>query len=136
MAIYGGMGLIAWTHYRLLSGRKYPVVSLLFVLAAWSLLLGRRLISATYSLPNYSLAIAIFAWLVATIYLSQARKTKVIALKRKSTAITNAFLGKVARVFCTILFIFSWLVSIRAGLLNSPLYFANGGDQRFSNSPI
>ncbi|NJO97767.1 MAG: hypothetical protein HC764_18675 [Pleurocapsa sp. CRU_1_2] len=123
VAIYGGMGLIAWTHYRLLSGRKYPVVSLLFVLAAWSLLLGRRLISATYSLPNYSLAIAIFAWLVATIYLSQARKTKVIALKRKSTAITNAFLGKVARVFCTILFIFSWLVSIRAGLLNSPLYF-------------
>ncbi len=123
LAIYGGMGLIGWTHYRLLSRRKYPVVSLLFVLAAWSLLLGRRLISATYSLPNYSLAIAIFAWLAATIYLSQARKTKIIALKRKSAAITNAFLGKVAQVFCIILFIFSWLVSIRAGLLNSPLYF-------------
>jgi hypothetical protein len=124
LAIYGGMVVIWGTHAQfLLPRRKYPLVDLLFILAAWSLLLARILITATYTLPNYSLAIAIFAWLIATIYLSQARKIKAIALKHKSAAITNAFLGKVGKICCIILFVFSWLVSINVGLLNSPLYF-------------
>ena len=124
LAIYGAIGIICWTHAQfLLPRRKYPVVGLLFVLAAWSLLLARILISATASLPNYSLAIAIFAWLIATVYLNQARKTKAIALKRKSAAITNAFLGKVGKILCIMLFVSSWLVSINAGILNSSLYF-------------
>lgn len=124
LAIYGAIAIICWIHAQfLLPRRKYPVVGLLFVLAAWSLLLARILISATASLPNYSLAIAIFAWLIATIYLNQARKTKAIALKRKSVAITNAFLGKVGKILCIMLFVASWLVSIKAGILNSSLYF-------------
>lgn len=124
LAIYGAIGIICWIHAQfLLPWRKYPVVGLLFVLAAWSLLIARILISATASLPNYSLAIAIFAWLIATVYLNQARKTKAIALKRKSAAITNAFLGKVGKILCIMLFVSSWLVSINAGILNSSLYF-------------
>jgi hypothetical protein len=124
LAIYSAIGVVCWTHAQfLLPRRKYPVVGLLFVLAAWSLLLARILISATASLPNYSLAIAIFAGLIATIYLNQARKTKAIALKHQSAAITNAFLGKVGKILCIMLFVSSWLVSIKAGILISSLYF-------------
>ncbi|NJL51702.1 MAG: hypothetical protein HC930_04835 [Hydrococcus sp. SU_1_0] len=74
-AIYGGIGIIALTHHQLLlPRRKYPLVDLLFVLAAWSLLLARVLITAGYSLADYSLAIAIGAWLISTIYLTQDQK--------------------------------------------------------------
>jgi hypothetical protein len=124
LAIYGGIGIICLTHHLLLlPRRKYPLVDLLFVLAAWSLLLARVLISASSALANYSLAIAIGAWLIATIYLTQARKTKAIALKRRATAMTGAFVGKVGKICCIILFLLSWLVSINAGLVQSSLYF-------------
>ncbi|MEY2856353.1 MAG: hypothetical protein RLZZ74_662, partial [Cyanobacteriota bacterium] len=124
LAIYGGIGIICLTHYQwLLPRRKYPLVDLLFVLVAWSLLLARVLITASASLANYSLAIAIGAWLISTIYLTQARKTKAIALKRRGTAMTGAFVGKVGKICCIILFLLSWLISINAGLVQSSLYF-------------
>lgn len=124
LAIYGGIGIICLTHHQwLLPRRKYPLVDLLFVLAAWSLLLARVLITASSALANYSLAIAIGAWLISTIYLTQARKTKAIALKRRAAAITGAFVGKVGKICCIILFLLSWLVSINAGLVQSSLYF-------------
>jgi len=124
LAIYGGMVIICLTHYQwLLPRRKYPLVDLLFVLAAWSLLLARVLITVSSSLANYSLAIAIGAWLISTIYLTQARKTKAIALKRRTAAMTGAFVGKVGKICCIILFVLSWLVSINAGLVQSSLYF-------------
>ncbi|MFM2314352.1 MAG: hypothetical protein RLZZ04_3628 [Cyanobacteriota bacterium] len=124
LAIYGGIGIICLTHRQLLlPRRKYPLVDLLFVLAAWWLLLARVVITSSSFLANYSLAIAIGAWLIATIYLTQARKTKAIALKRRGTAMTGAFVGKVGKICCIILFLLSWLVSINAGLVQSSLYF-------------
>ncbi|MGL5834825.1 MAG: hypothetical protein ACRC1Z_16550, partial [Waterburya sp.] len=90
---------------------------------AWSLLLARVLINARFALANYSLAIAIGAWLISTIYLTQARKTKVIALKHRAAAMTGAFVGQVGKICCIILFLLSWLVSINAGLVQSSLYF-------------
>jgi hypothetical protein len=124
LAIYGGIGMICLTHHQLLlPRRKYPLVDLLFVLAAWSLLLARVLLNASSSLANYSLAIAIGAWLICTIYLTQARRTKAIALKRRAAAMTGTFVGKVGKICCIILFLLSWLVSINAGLVQSSLYF-------------
>jgi hypothetical protein len=124
LTIYGGIGVICLTHYQwLLPRRKYPLVDLLFVLGAWSLLLARVLITTSSDLANYSLAIAIGAWLISTIYLTQAKKTKVIALKRRTTAMTGAFVGKVGKICCIVLFLLSWLVSINAGLVQSSLYF-------------
>jgi hypothetical protein len=124
LAIYGGIGIIGLTHQRWSSPqRKYPLMDLLFVLAAWSLLLARVLIAGNPDLANYSLAIAIGAWLLSTIYLTQARKTKVIALKHRTTAMTGAFVSKVGKFGCIILFLLSWLVSINAGLVQSSIYF-------------
>ncbi|MEO1669183.1 MAG: hypothetical protein AAFR77_00135 [Cyanobacteria bacterium J06631_2] len=124
ITIYGGITAICLLDHRLLRRqRRYPLLALFFVLAAWLLWLTRIMISATDSLPQYSLAIAIFAWLVCSIYLDRARKRKVIALKRKSAAILNAFVGKVGKFCSILLFCLGWLVSLSAGLQVSSLYF-------------
>ena len=123
IAIYGGIVIIVGLHYqRFLPRRKYPLVNLLYVLAAWLILLIRELIPAS-SLPSYSLAIALFAWLLCTIYLSQVRQTKLIAFQHKSLAITNSLLGKVIKILALILFIFTWVISWQMGLRESALFF-------------
>ena len=125
VAIYGGIVAICGIERQFLRRRrKYPVIDLLHVFAAWSLLLARNLVNATDDLAEYSLAIAIFAWLIGSIYLTQVQKIKLIALKRKSAAITNAFLGKVGKVLGIMLFIAAWSMSILAGIFDSPLFFA------------
>ena len=124
-AIYGGIVAVCGIERLFLRRRrKYPLVDLLYVFAAWSLLLARILVDSIDRLADYSLAIAIFAWLISSIYLTQVQKIKLVALKRKSAAITNAFMGKVGKVFGIMLFVTAWSMSIAAGILSSPLFFA------------
>ncbi len=123
ITVYSSMVAICCIERQLLRRqRRYPLLTLFFALAAWLLWLTRLVITATDSFPQCSLAIAIFAWLVCDIYLGQGRRRKVIALKRKSAAILNALVGKIAKLCCITLFCLSWLVSLNAGLQESSLY--------------
>ena len=123
LAIYGGISIIVGLHYRWFSRRrKYPLLDLVYVLAAWLLLLAREVITAT-DWFNYSLAIALFAWLLCTIYLDRARQTRLVALRHKPLAVTNALLGNTIKIFAAILVIATWGVSFQAGIRQSPLFF-------------
>ena len=122
LAIYSGIVIIIGLHYqKFLPQCKYPLVNLLYVLAAWLLLLSRELITA--DLPDYSLAIALFAWSICTIYLSQVGQTKLIALKHKSLAVNNVLLGNIIKILASILFVITWGVSLQAGITQSYLFF-------------
>ncbi|MGK7949784.1 MAG: hypothetical protein AB4368_13610 [Xenococcaceae cyanobacterium] len=128
-AVYGGILAITLIHYRfLLPQQKYPTVNLLFLFAAWSLLLARGLITSSSSeyFINYNLAIALFAWLLSTIYLTIERKNKLISAgdrKPDIEKLTNSFLGKVFQTISLIIFTGTWLLSLVAGIFESQLYF-------------
>jgi len=120
--VYGGIaGIIGLYCLGFLAQRK-SFVDLLYVLTAWLLLLSRELIAAG-SLANYSLAIALFAWLLCTIYLSRAKQTKLISLSHKSLALANSLVGKVIKITCAIAFIATWWISLQGGLTQSSLFF-------------
>ncbi|MEL6927353.1 MAG: hypothetical protein AAFO95_01810 [Cyanobacteria bacterium J06600_6] len=122
-AIYGGIMAIIGLHYqKFVSKRKYPLVDLLYLLAAWLTLLVRELITVA-NLPDYSLAIALFAWTICTIYLYRVRQTKLVALQHKSLAIVNALVGKVIKILAGILLMLSWWASLRGGIVQSELFF-------------
>ena len=114
-AIYGGIGIISSLYYR--SGVVYST-DLLFLLAAWVFLLARRLAGAIALAPNYSLAIAIFAWLLATIYLRREREIG------ESNPIASNFFSKIAQIASLILFGCTWLTSIFKGITASSWFFA------------
>lgn len=116
LAIYGGIGIISWVYYRYLSA---DAADLWFLLAAWASLLARSLVGAIALAPNYSLAIAIFAWLLATIYLRIERQEI-----GESNPIANNFFSKIAQITSLILFCCTWLISIVEGISASPWFFA------------
>jgi hypothetical protein len=120
VAVYGGVILISSINYWLLLSEKHSRVNLSFVLAAWSLLLLRGLITTRYSIADYCLAIAIFAWLMATMGLASATGNKIIP----STAeITNDLRNQLAQIFSLILFVATWLTTILSGITGSTLFF-------------
>ncbi len=129
VTIYGGIIAIAWFHYKfLLPKKKYPAVNLLFLFAAWSLLLARGLISNidTESFTNYNLAITLFGWLLATVYLTIDRKNQNLAPtdnQEELERLTNTFLGKVFQIISMILLTQTWLSSIYSGIFQSELFF-------------
>lgn len=114
--IYGGIGIISGIYYR--SAVVYSA-DLLFLLAAWASLLARRLAGAIALAPNYSLAIAIFAWLLATIYFRIERQEI-----RESNPIVNIFFSKIAQTATVILFCCTWITSILKGITASSWFFA------------
>ena len=114
-AIYGGIGIISGVYYR--SAVVYSA-DLLFLLAAWAFLLARRLAGAIALAPNYSLAIAVFAWLLATIYLRIEREIG------ESNPIANNFFSKIAQIVSLVLFCYTWLISIIEGITASSWFFA------------
>ena len=124
VAIYGGIAATLGLHAKsFLPQRQYSLVDLMYVLAAWLLLLGRELIANLAHSANYSLAIALFAWTICTIFLARVRKTKLVALSHKSLAITNALAGKTIKILAAVLFILAWWLSLQAGITQSPLFF-------------
>ncbi len=124
ISLYGGIAVICLIYYRfLLPQQQYFTIDLWFILAAWSLLLARKLITNIHLTPNYCLAIALLAWLLPTIYLTQAKKTQVSSQAQPETAVADAFLNQACQIFSIILFTLIWLISIVAGITNSSLFF-------------
>ncbi len=125
LAIYGSIAVIGLSHYWfLLPKKKYPLFNLLFLLSAWSLLLIRVLLTKENLITHCGLAIAIFGWILATIYLAQERRVQTISLNRQiARQLTNTFLSKVVQTISLILFVVTWLVSVLGGIFNSPWFF-------------
>lgn len=124
LSIYGGITAISLTYYRFLSLQdKYSTVDFLFLLAAWSLLLARKLTTDLAFIPNYCLAIAMFAWLLATIYLTRLRKLQAISSDRQSATVADDFFGRICQIVSIALFIAAWSVSVIRGTIGSPTFF-------------
>jgi len=126
LAVYLGIITIATLNYRfLLSNRNYQI-SNLFLLATWSLLLVRALLINEDLIVNFSLAIALFGWLLSTIYLNLERQLNLIEPENpidSGEKIKTAFLSKVFQSISLIIIFFSWLVSLLGGLFESELFF-------------
>lgn len=127
IAIYGGIAVISLIHYVfLLPKQKYPTTRLLFLFAAWLLLLLRELLTNEILISNYLLAIALCGWLLGTIWLTTVRKGKIVESKEEQTevvAITNAFLSNICQIISLIILIGTWLLSLVAGTFQSSLFF-------------
>ena len=120
LSIYSGITIISFIYYKL-PLRNYSTTNLLYLLAAWSLLLARRLVGEIYLTPYYCLAIAIFAWLLATVCLARSKEFKDNI--EDAPTITNDYFSQVCQAFSIILFIATGLRSIVAGVVSSPLFF-------------
>lgn len=119
-AIYGGIMVISLFHYRfLLPRRKYPWVSLLYLLVLWGLLLARGLIGSvsTNSLIDYNGAIALFAWLLGTIDLTQVKS------KRPQNNTTRQFFSHIEQFFSIAILIYAWLLSVFSGIVQGEIFF-------------
>ncbi len=127
IAIYSGIVIVSLIHYYgLLTQEKYPTIKLLFLLTAWLLLLLRELLITEILIYNYLLAIALFGWLLATIYLTTERKAKIIAgeeEQQEAVTITNTFLSQIFQTISLIILTGTWLISVRAGIFQTPLFF-------------
>ncbi len=114
IAVYSGIVVISLIQYKFFLPRsKYPRNNLLFLLAAWSLLLARGLIDSNY--VNYNLAIALFAWLLGTIYLTQRTN-----LEQANT--TAIFFSRIWQFISILILSLAWIMSIVSGVAgaNSP----------------
>ena len=127
IAIYGGIISISLVHYfGLLPQHKYPTIKLLFLLVTWLFLLLRELLTNEILISNYLLAIALFGWLLATIYLTTERKAKIIAPDEEqpeTVTVTNTFLSKIFQTISIIILTGTWLISLIGGIFQSPLFF-------------
>lgn len=126
LAVYGGIVTISLIHYLfLLPKKKYPVFNLLFLLCAWSLILVRIILSQEFLMLDCAMAIAIFGWVLASIYLTKERQFQRNSIEELSEIeqLTNAFLSKVLQVISILIFGAMWSISLWGGILNSPLYF-------------
>ena len=123
IAIYAGIMGISLIHYcGLLPQQKYPLTQLLFLLATWLLLLVRELLTQEGLISNYLLAIALFGWLLSTIYLTQERKNQLInfsAQGSEAEMIVNTFLSKVFQAISIILITCTWFVALVGSALRS-----------------
>jgi len=124
--MYGGIIIISLTHYFfLLPKSKYPGLNLLFLLSAWFLLLVRVLLTKEYLIRDCASAIACFGWILATIYLTKEKQTVINLVDGEldSEQLTNAFFSKILQTISIIIFAATWLISVFAGIFNSPLFF-------------
>ncbi|VEP11933.1 conserved membrane hypothetical protein [Hyella patelloides LEGE 07179] len=145
IAIYSGIISISLIHYfGLLSQQQYPTNKLLFLFTAWLLLLLRELLGNEILIPNYLLAIALFSWLLATIYLTIERKAKTLEPEENkqqaeqitpltssalegNKSLTNAFLSKIFQIISIIILTGTWLGSLLAGLSQALFFWQTVG---------
>ncbi len=124
VSVYGGITVISLLNYRLRrKQQQYPTVDLLLILATWSLLLARILITDVSLISNYCLAIAILGWLLATIYLTPTPKNNIPLNQQSSREIADTFFGKICQILSIILFVFTWMISVFGGIVESSLFF-------------
>lgn len=118
IAIYAGILIISSINYRFILTKQKYLNDLFFTLAAWSLLLTRILIADLNSLPSYSLAIALLAWLTATISLGEINKTKTTPIAQGNILIPQVFY-----TVSLILMATAWLISVVSGITESSWFF-------------
>ncbi|MGD1920941.1 MAG: hypothetical protein ACFCAD_19915 [Pleurocapsa sp.] len=126
LAVYGGIITISFIHYLfLLPKKKYPVFNLLFLLSAWFLILIRIILSKEFLMLDCASAIALFGWILASIYLTKERQAQYQSADKQSDVekLTNAFLSKVLQVISIVIFVFMWSISLLGGIFKSPLFF-------------
>ena len=117
LSIYGGIILVASACYRYLP--SLSAANLFNVLFAWSLLLARKLIDSPDFTPNYCLAIAICAWLIATFCLTRLpQKT----IPERSRAVVLIFFSHLGQICSIVLFCLTWSISIVESITTSPLF--------------
>ncbi|MEM8720237.1 MAG: hypothetical protein AAGE84_13155 [Cyanobacteria bacterium P01_G01_bin.39] len=123
-AIYAGIAIIIIFNQRLLPFlKKDAAFDLLFILATWSLLLVRVLITEVDQTANYCLAIALLAWLLATVYLKPVTQDNLDVNQQDVTEITRHFFSQVFYAVGMILLIVAWSVSVVSGITESSLWF-------------
>jgi len=126
LIVYGSIIIVGAIHYLyLLTQPKYPLLNLLFLFSAWSLLLARALLVNTDYFADLSLAIAILGWIFATIYLAGEKQIKANQLEKNVTAaqLTDTFISKVCQVISVLLLVITWSISILAGIFADSLFF-------------
>ena len=126
LAVYSGIVTISLIHYFfLLPKKKYPVFNLLFLLSAWSLILVRIILSQEFLMLDCAFAIAMFGWILASIYLAKEKQYQNESIEEQSEVeqLTNAFLSKVLQVLSIIIFITMWSISLWGGIFDSSFYF-------------
>ena len=123
--LYGGIVIVALIHYLfLLPKQKYPVSNLLFLLSAWFLILIRVVLSQEFIILDCALAIAIFGWILASIYLSKEKRALFFNSKDLDLEqLTNKFLSNVLQIISIIIFIATWSISLLGGISESALFF-------------
>lgn len=118
VAIYVGIVAISIIYSKfLLPQEQYSLPNLLFLLAAWSLLLFRGILTRLTEqnlIYDHGLAIALWGWLLGTIYLNQAKRQP----GKEENATNNFF-----QLISIILLCLAWIISIWGGMLQSELFF-------------
>ena len=123
--LYGGIVTIGLIHYiYLLPKRKYPASNLLFLLSAWLLIAIRVTIARDFIILECALAIALFGWILASIYLKQERQARHISVDKQSDVeqLSNAFFSKVLQTISIIIFAATWLISLLGGIFESSMF--------------
>lgn len=120
-AIYGGIIVIISLYYWSILHRANDckIDRLLMILSAWLLLLVRAIFINQIYLGYSSSAIALAAWLVATIYLSKEKVIISLNLADKSDVerqLTTTFLSKIFQAICLFVFFLTWCNSLLIGL--------------------
>ena len=124
--LYGGIIAISLIHYFLLLPKhKYLAFNLLFLISAWLLILVRGFISQNFIILECALAMAIFGWILASIYLTQERRSQHMSADKQSDLeqLSNAFFSRFLQTISIIIFVATWLISLFGGILESPLFF-------------
>ncbi|BAZ43974.1 hypothetical protein NIES4102_09770 [Chondrocystis sp. NIES-4102] len=114
IAVYGGVLTIGWVYYRF---RHNSLLYFFFLLAAWLLLLGRALTNNFTT--NYSMAIALGGWLVATVNLTEFKKPRSTALTLAQTQIIK----QVLQFISIATLIIAWIISLRGAILQSTWFY-------------
>lgn len=102
----------------------FQIDNLLVLLSGWLILLIRAIVIDTNSVAEVSLAIALAAWLLATVYLDREKKLLNITTESpidQSEIIATAFFNKVFQIFCTIIMVVTWLISLLVGIFDTEL---------------
>ncbi len=122
IAVYIGISAITCIYYLVLCRvNNCQIDRLLIVLSAWLLLLARAIFINHVYWSYSSLAIALAAWLVATIYLSKEKAIINSDLAERENVdgkLTTTFFSKIFQTICLFILLITWCNSLLIGLVN------------------
>ena len=123
-AIYISIIAIVTVYYLIFirQQKDCQINNVLILLSAWLLLFTRGVFINSDNFAYSSLAIALSAWLLATIYLHKTRKILALQIEKKaenSQAKATLFFGKIFQIICTTVILFTWFISLLTGIFDS-----------------